>query len=137
MAMGILKKAGLVEIGSDAGKLVRLSVRGLAAQQHAQNLIAEVENRWVRRLGKPAVQRVREVLEKFAGDAHEGSSLLFEGSNLIRKTGAPRRRRRRYCLTSPWCFIVVATRMEADLANWVQDRIVAACGSRNERRGMR
>ena len=95
MAMGILKKAKLVEIGSEAGKLIRLNARGLAAQQCALNLIADVESRWAGRFGKPTVQRLRQVLEHFAGDPQDGSPLLFEGLKPYRdnwRASAPERR---------------------------------------------
>jgi hypothetical protein len=66
MAMGILKKAKMVEIDSGAGKTVRLTPRGLAAQRDAGQLLAQVEDRWVDRHGKPTIQRLREVLERLA-----------------------------------------------------------------------
>jgi hypothetical protein len=72
MAMGILKKANLVEIGGEGGKPVRLNARGLAAQQSAHNLLTEVESRWERRFGKSTLQRLRQVLEYFAGGLQEG-----------------------------------------------------------------
>ncbi len=78
MAMGILTKANLVEIGSQAGKLVRLNAPGLAAQEYAQNLLADVESQWRKHFGASAVARLRQVLETFIGETH-ASCLLFEG----------------------------------------------------------
>jgi hypothetical protein len=75
MAMGTLTKANLVETGSNAGKLVRLNASGLAAQRYAQNLLVQVENRWESRFGKLTLQRLRQLLEQFAGDP----SLFFQG----------------------------------------------------------
>lgn len=79
MAMGILKKANLVEAGSGASKLVRLNESGLRAQRHAQNLLAKVEEQWTQRFSRPTVQRLREILEEVAGGPDRESSRLFEG----------------------------------------------------------
>ena len=79
MAMGILTKAELVEIDSGAGKTVRLTPRGLAAQRDALQLLAQVENRWVHHHGKPTIQRLREVLEPLVQKQHHGSPLLLQG----------------------------------------------------------
>jgi DNA-binding MarR family transcriptional regulator len=80
MAMGILKKAELVEIDSGAGKTVRLTPRGLAAQRDALQLLAQVENRWVDHHGKPAIQRLREILERLVHKSNDGSPLpLLQG----------------------------------------------------------
>jgi hypothetical protein len=79
MAMGILKKAGLIEIDSGAGKLVRLTRRGLAVQREALQLLVQVENRWVHHFGKPAIQRLRGLLESLVHKQHGGSPLLVQG----------------------------------------------------------
>jgi hypothetical protein len=79
MAMGILKKANLVEAGSGASKLVRLNDRGLRAQQHAENLLAKVEQQWTQRFSRPTLQRLREIVEEIAGGPDRESSRLFEG----------------------------------------------------------
>jgi DNA-binding MarR family transcriptional regulator len=79
MAMGILQKAGLVEIGSSSGKLVLLTSSGLAAQQYALDLIADIEQRWMHRFGEHRIQRLRQALEYFVGDPTHGSSPLFQG----------------------------------------------------------
>jgi DNA-binding MarR family transcriptional regulator len=79
MAMGILKKAGLVEIDSGAGKTVRLTPRGLAAQRDALQLLVQVENRWVGHFGKPTMERLRGLLESFVHKQYDGSRLLFQG----------------------------------------------------------
>ena len=79
MAMGILQKANLVEIGGEAGKPVRLTSKGLTAQRNALELIADLEQRWLQRFGKRTIQRLRQALERLGGDPHQGSSLLFEG----------------------------------------------------------
>jgi hypothetical protein len=78
MAMGILTKANLVEIGSHADRLVRLNARGLAAQQYALNLLAAVESCWLEHFGESAVQRLRQLLENLVVDPR-GSALLLEG----------------------------------------------------------
>jgi hypothetical protein len=74
MAMGILKR----HIWWRLAVTPASSSGWLAAQGYAQNLLTEVENRWVRRFGKATVERLREVLEQFAGDGDEASSLLFQ-----------------------------------------------------------
>lgn len=79
MAMGILKKAGLIEIDSGAGKTVRLTPRGLAAQRGALQLLAQVENRWVDHFGKPTMERLRGVLEGLVHKQHDGFPLLLQG----------------------------------------------------------
>jgi hypothetical protein len=79
MAMGILKKARLIEIDSGASKTVRLTARGLAAQRDALQLLAEVENRWVNHFGEPTIQRLRGVLENLVHKQHGGSPLLLQG----------------------------------------------------------
>ncbi len=79
MAVGILKKAGLVEVGSGAAKAVRLTPRGIAAQRDALQLLAQVENRWIDHFGKPTIQRLRGVLEGFVHKSHDGSALLLQG----------------------------------------------------------
>jgi DNA-binding MarR family transcriptional regulator len=79
MAMGILKKAGLIEIDSGAGKTVSLTPRGLAAQRDALQLLAQVENRWVDHFGKPTMERLRGLLESLVHKEHGGSPLLLQG----------------------------------------------------------
>jgi DNA-binding MarR family transcriptional regulator len=79
MAMGILKKSGLIEIDSGSSKTVRLTPRGLAAQRDALQLLSEVENRWVDHFGKPTIQRLRGVLERLVYKSHDGSPLLLQG----------------------------------------------------------
>jgi hypothetical protein len=79
MAMGILKKAALVEIDSGAAKTVRLTPRGLAGQQSALGALVEVENRWVHHHGKPTIQRLRKVSERIVQKSYEGSALLLQG----------------------------------------------------------
>jgi hypothetical protein len=79
MAMGILKKADMVEIDSGAGKTVRLTPRGLAAQRDALQLLIQVEDRWVHHHGKATIQRLREVLERLVHKSHDGSPLLLHG----------------------------------------------------------
>jgi hypothetical protein len=79
MAMGILKKAKLVESDSGASRLVRLNESGLRAQRHAEHQLAKLEERWTQRFGRPAVQRLRETLEEMAAGSELASSRLFAG----------------------------------------------------------
>jgi DNA-binding MarR family transcriptional regulator len=79
MAIGILKKAGLIEVDSGAGKTVRLTPRGVGARRDALQLLAGVENHWVRHFGESTIQRLRGVLESLVHKSHDGSPLLLQG----------------------------------------------------------
>jgi DNA-binding MarR family transcriptional regulator len=93
MAMGILQKAKLavVESEADAGRtrLVRLIAKGQSAQDAYRNLLATIEDRWQTRFGKNAIDNLRKSLENLLVDpssgnrssssADAGQSPLFRG----------------------------------------------------------
>jgi hypothetical protein len=61
------------------GKVVRLSPRGLTAQQTYQRLIWEIEKRWEARFGKAEIGRLRESLEGFLDRRSGDVPALLEG----------------------------------------------------------
>jgi len=61
------------------GKLVRLSPRGLRAQQMYQQLTHDIEQRWEARFGRDAIVRLRECLERFFERRGNEGPLLSEG----------------------------------------------------------
>ena len=80
MAMGILQKANLVEIGVEAGKPVRLTSKGLTAQRNALELIAKCGAALVAALRRAHDTKAAPRLwNGWGGDSQQGSSLLFEG----------------------------------------------------------
>jgi hypothetical protein len=117
MAMGILTKAELVEIDSGAGKTVRLTPRGLAAQRDALQLLAQVESRWVHHHGKPTIRRLREVLEPLVQKQYDGSPLLLQG---LKPNPGSWRASLPSCLVSPWCSTAAVIRMAA---KWPRKRV--------------
>ena len=72
-----------VVVGSDPGagrgKVVRLSPRGLAAQESYYRLTAEIEKRWETRFGKDHVGRLRDSLEALLNAEKGEGFLLSEG----------------------------------------------------------
>ena len=82
MAMGILRKAGLVVVGPDPtgrGKVMRLTAKGRVAQDAYHRLVGEIEERWEVKFGKDAMRKLRESLERLVGDATQQRSPLFRG----------------------------------------------------------
>jgi hypothetical protein len=61
------------------GKVVRLSSRGLMAQQAYHRLIWEIEKRWEDRFGKKAIARLRASLQGLFDRQSGGAPLLSEG----------------------------------------------------------
>lgn len=61
------------------GKLVRLSPRGLAAQQNYYRLAAEIEKRWALRFGKRAIQALHEALNGILSAEHGERLAIVEG----------------------------------------------------------
>jgi len=62
------------------GKLVRLSARGMIAQQQYHRLTVDIEKRWQKRFGKDRIAALRESLQGlFARNGSDGSPLLSEG----------------------------------------------------------
>ena len=83
MATGFLGKRGLAVIETDpAGsraKLVRLTPKGLKAQDAYRRLLGAVEDRWLVRYGKEKICALRETLETLVGDGTAAPSPLFRG----------------------------------------------------------
>jgi DNA-binding MarR family transcriptional regulator len=82
MAMGILRKAGLVVVGPDPsgrGKVVRLTAKGREAQDVYHRLVGAIEGRWEIKFGKDSIRKLRESLERLVGDATPQVSPLFRG----------------------------------------------------------
>jgi hypothetical protein len=61
------------------GKVVRLSPRGLKAQQAYHRLIGEIEKRWEARFGQEEIGRLRESLRGLLGRSIEDLPVLSEG----------------------------------------------------------
>ncbi len=61
------------------GKVVRLSPRGLMAQQAYYRLIWDIEKRWEKRFGNDAIAALRESLQRLFARRGAGSPLLSEG----------------------------------------------------------
>ncbi len=80
MAMGVLKKADLVTVGSDPDggrwKVARLTAAGREAQWEYADRIAALEKRSVQRFGAAAVATLRADLERLAHDSGAGSPLM-------------------------------------------------------------
>ena len=70
------------------GKVVRLSPRGLKAQEAYHRLICEIEKRWEERFGEEAVDTLRESLQGLFDRHSGGTPLISEG--LIPPGGAVR-----------------------------------------------
>ncbi len=79
MAMGILRKARLVETNSSAGNTIRLTPGGLQAQAIALDQIAGLENHWRHRFGDHTVQALRHALESLVAGPGDQSRLLLRG----------------------------------------------------------
>jgi len=83
MAMGILKKKGMVAIekskAAGKGMIIRPTASGDRARRNYHKLTAELENRWRERFGVEKVNVLRAALEPIVGDASHKSSRLFSG----------------------------------------------------------
>jgi DNA-binding MarR family transcriptional regulator len=90
MAMGILQKAKLAAVESEAGtRLVLLTAKGQRAQDAYRKLLATIEERWQTRFGKNAIDNLQRSLEKLvrapssdsrsASEPDAGQSPLFRG----------------------------------------------------------
>ena len=80
MAMGILRKAALVIIATASSakreKLIRLTVKGQAAQAAYRDRVAAMETEWQARFGKATIAHLRVVLEALVGDATPHSPIF-------------------------------------------------------------
>ena len=80
MALGVLGKAGLVEVGpspaESRGQVVRLTPAGRAAQAAGASRLADIEGTWPARFGSDAVTGLRASLESLVEPAAERSPLF-------------------------------------------------------------
>ena len=83
VALGYLDKRGYVEFKTDLtagrGHLVRLSDKGLKAQDTYRRLVSGIESRWRERFGTDEVDGLRDTLELLATPTANGSPRLFAG----------------------------------------------------------
>ena len=83
VALGYLDKRGYVEFKTDLtagrGHLVRLSDKGLKAQDTYRRLVSGIELRWRERFGADEVDELRDTLELLAIPTANGSPPLFAG----------------------------------------------------------
>jgi len=83
MALGILRKARLAVVQSDATakatKVVRLTPRGREAQDAYSRLLGDIETRWQERFGDAAIGNLRKALEQLVGEPTAPMSPLFRG----------------------------------------------------------
>jgi hypothetical protein len=83
IALSHLDNGGYVEFKTDLtagrGHLVRLSEKGLKAQDTYRRLLSGIELRWRERFGAEAVDELRETLESLAIPTGDGSPPLFAG----------------------------------------------------------
>jgi len=83
MAMGILQKNRLVSVDAiprgSRTKITRLTPQGRKAQERYRQLLGNLEARWRSRFGNDTIDRLRESLERAAGDGTVKGSPLFRG----------------------------------------------------------
>jgi DNA-binding MarR family transcriptional regulator len=83
MAVGVLTRRSCAVTGQDPaagrGKLVRLTPRGLAAQQDYARLLDAVEQRWRARSGPGEIGALRRSLQSVTGQRDEGQPRLSQG----------------------------------------------------------
>jgi DNA-binding MarR family transcriptional regulator len=72
MAAGVLERGGYAIIEPDPtatrGKIVRLTPKGLSAQDAYRRLPGEIERRWQQRFGAETIRDMRESLERLVGE---------------------------------------------------------------------
>lgn len=83
MGLGFLGKGAYVAIEaenpSSRTKLIRLTAKGVLAQDAYRKLLIAVEGRWQARFGKEKTHRLREALERLVGDGSAERLPLFQG----------------------------------------------------------
>jgi hypothetical protein len=83
IATGWLTRHGFAILGSatapERGKQIRLSEKGLVAQEQYGKALRAIEKRWAGRFGEEAVSGLRLSLEPIVGDGTAGKSPLFAG----------------------------------------------------------
>jgi DNA-binding MarR family transcriptional regulator len=83
MALGVLQKRRVAVSEPDRtggrGKVVRLTPKGLEAQDAYRRLLGILEDRWQARFGEEAIRTLRELLERLVGEPSALLSPLFRG----------------------------------------------------------
>jgi DNA-binding MarR family transcriptional regulator len=83
MSVGFLARHGCVLVEPDPtarrGKLVRLTPKGLKAQEKYHRLLGVTEKGWEARFGEDGIATLREALERLVGDATADASPLLIG----------------------------------------------------------
>ena len=83
VSVGFLQKRRYVVVDPDTAtkgtKLVRLTPKGLSAQDAYRQLLGGIEGRWQERFGKDAIGSLRESLEHLVGEPTADLSPLFRG----------------------------------------------------------
>jgi hypothetical protein len=83
MATGFLGKGAYVVIEGESPasrtRLIRLTARGLLAQDAYRNRVAAIEGEWQKRFGVERIRSLRQMLEQIAGDGTAEGSPLFHG----------------------------------------------------------
>jgi DNA-binding MarR family transcriptional regulator len=83
MGLGFLSKDAYVAIEtenpSSRTKLIRLTAKGVLAQDAYSKLLTAVEGRWRTRFGEEKIHRLREALERLVGNGPAERSPLFQG----------------------------------------------------------
>ena len=83
MSVGLLKRLGCVLVEGDPtasrGKVVRLTPKGLKAQDKYRRDLRETEEQWKDRFGEDNISSLRGFLEQLVGEATYQRSPLFQG----------------------------------------------------------
>jgi hypothetical protein len=85
VAMGILKKKGIVAVGSlevgkgNKTKGIRLTATGRKAKEEYVQLATKIEKRWESHFGATVIGRLRESLTRLVGESAGPGSQLFAG----------------------------------------------------------
>lgn len=79
VAINFLKKNGLVTVGTDKLKLVRLTAKGRKACDEYGARLSRIEKRWVKSFGAKTIQALREALESMGEQTKKGKPPLALG----------------------------------------------------------
>jgi hypothetical protein len=83
MATGFLGKGAYVVIAGESPasrtRLIRLTAKGLLAQDAYRKRLAAIESEWQKRFGAERIRSLRQMLEQIAGDGTAEGSPLFRG----------------------------------------------------------
>jgi hypothetical protein len=86
MMLGYLSKAGLIVTEQDPHaartKLIRLTEKGILAQNYCQRRLPIIEEQWREQYGSETIQSLRQTLEQMIGDHRSPESPLRQGLKL-------------------------------------------------------